>query len=132
MEPADFYTGIVAELYEPLKSTHQGPGPYTAFIEGSGEPALELGCGDGDPLLHMRWRGLDVEGVDSSADMLARCRHKATKEGLDVVLHHQRMEALDPSVDIALAHTGRISRPGNSSGADHDRHPRPRRAIGVR
>ncbi len=95
MEPADFYTGIVAELYEPLKSTHQDPAPYSAFIEKSGEPALELGCGDGDPLLHLRRRGLDVEGVDSSADMLLRCRVKATQEGLDVVLHHQRMEALD-------------------------------------
>lgn len=95
MEPADFYTGIVAELYEPLKSTNQDPAPYAEFIEESGQPALELGCGDGDPLLHLRTRGLKVEGVDSSVDMLDRCRRRATEEGLDVIVHHQRMEALD-------------------------------------
>jgi hypothetical protein len=49
MEPADFHTGIVAELYEPLKSTTQDPEPYARFVEEFGEPALELGCGDGEP-----------------------------------------------------------------------------------
>jgi SAM-dependent methyltransferase len=95
MEPANFYTGIVAELYEPLKSTTQNPEPYAQFVEESGEPALELGCGDGEPLLDLRRRGLDVEGVDSSADMLDRCRRRAADARLDVVVHHQRMEALD-------------------------------------
>ena len=94
-EPADFYTGIVAELYRPLRSTSPDPEAYARFLERHGEPALELGCGDGDPLLDLRRRGRDVEGVDSSADMLARCRRAAAQAGLDVVLHHQRMEELD-------------------------------------
>jgi ubiquinone/menaquinone biosynthesis C-methylase UbiE len=72
VDPADFYTGIVAELYGPLKSFSQDCEPYAAFIEQAGTPALELGCGDGDPLLQLRQRGLEVEGVDSSADMLER------------------------------------------------------------
>ncbi|MEU7900194.1 class I SAM-dependent methyltransferase [Nonomuraea sp. NPDC049152] len=95
MDHADFYTGIVAELYGPLKSVAQDPEPYAAFVEEAGSPALELGCGDGDPLLDLRRRGLDVEGVDASADMLDRCRRRARKQGVDVVVHHQRMEALD-------------------------------------
>lgn len=95
MDPADFYTGLVAELYAPLKSTRTDPEPYAAFVAETGEPALELGCGDGDPLVELRRRGLNVEGVDSSADMLARCRDRAAAAGVDVVLHHQRMEALD-------------------------------------
>ena len=57
-------------------------------------PALELGCGDGDPLLALRRRGLDVEGVDSSADMLERCRSRAAQEGIAVTVHQQRMETL--------------------------------------
>lgn len=77
MEPADFYTGIVADLYKPLKSTVRDAMPYIRLIEEYGEPALELGCGDGEPLLDLRRHGLDVEGVDSSADMLARCRRSA-------------------------------------------------------
>ncbi|MET7303187.1 class I SAM-dependent methyltransferase [Embleya sp. NPDC005575] len=95
MEPADFYTGIVAESYAPLKSFSPDPETYAALVHETGPPALELGCGDGDPLLALRRRGLDVEGVDSSADMLARCRRRADEAGITVTLHHQRMEALD-------------------------------------
>lgn len=95
MDPADFYTGIAAELYGPLKSVTQDPEPYAAFVEEAGSPALELGCGDGEPLLELRRRGLDVDGVDSSADMLDRLRRRAGAEDLHVVVFHQRMEALD-------------------------------------
>ena len=95
MDPASFYTGIVADLYAPLKSASQDPESYARFIEASGQPALELGCGDGDPLLDLRRRGLDVDGVDSSADMLAICRRRAAEAGLDVTVHHQAMESLD-------------------------------------
>ncbi|WP_030667147.1 class I SAM-dependent methyltransferase [Streptomyces rimosus] len=93
-EPADFYTGIVAESYAPLKSFSPDPAVYAAFVREAGGPALELGCGDGDPLLALRRDGLDVEGVDSSADMLERCRRRADAAGVSVTVHHQRMEAL--------------------------------------
>ena len=95
MDPSLFYTGIVAELFEPLRSVAPTAEPYARFIELSGQPALELGCGTGDPLLELRQRGIDVEGVDSSADMLDRCRRRAAEQGVDVVVHHQRMEQLD-------------------------------------
>lgn len=93
-DPADFYTGLVVEAYARLKSTAFDPAPYAAFVSDSGQPALELGCGDGDPLLALLADGLDVEGVDSSGDMLARCRLRAQARGLEPVLHHQRMERL--------------------------------------
>ncbi|GLY78633.1 class I SAM-dependent methyltransferase [Actinoallomurus iriomotensis] len=95
VNPADFYTGIVAELYGPLKSFSQDPEPYAAFIEQVGAPALELGCGDGDPLLELRRRGLEVEGVDSSADMLERLGRRAHEQGITATVFHQRMEALE-------------------------------------
>ena len=94
-DAAEFYTGLVADLYGPLRSVVQDPEPYARFIALAGEPALELGCGDGDPLLDLRSRGLDVEGVDASADMLERCRARAAAAGIDVVVHHRRMESLD-------------------------------------
>ncbi|MFM7617915.1 MAG: SAM-dependent methyltransferase, partial [Actinomycetes bacterium] len=55
-EPADFYTGLVADLYAPLRSVVPDPDPYARFIARTGTPALELGCGDGDPLLDLRAR----------------------------------------------------------------------------
>ncbi len=95
MDPADFYTGIVAELYGPLKSHSFDPAPYAAFIQRHGQPALELGCGDGEPMLDLLRAGYDVDGVDSSADMLDRFRHRADTHGLAPHLYCQRMEQLD-------------------------------------
>ncbi|MEV7209433.1 MULTISPECIES: class I SAM-dependent methyltransferase [unclassified Streptomyces] len=95
MDPADFYTGIVAELYGPLKSVSQDPEPYAAVIQQAGLPALELGCGDGEPLLGLRRQGLDVDGVDSSADMLERLRRQADELDIRVTVFQQRMEALN-------------------------------------
>jgi SAM-dependent methyltransferase len=94
-DPAQFYTGLVAELYGPLRSTVPDPEPYAFFIARSGEPALELGCGNGDPILELRARGIEVEGLDSSADMLDRCRRAALERGIDVVLHEQPMQTMD-------------------------------------
>lgn len=93
--PADFYTGLVAQLYRYLRSESPDPRPYAAFVRGSGEPALELGCGDGDPLLDLRAQGLDVEGLDASLDMLDQCRVAATARGLEVELHHALFESMD-------------------------------------
>ena len=60
---------------------------YRGAIERGGGPALELGCGNGRLLVRYRIAGLDVEGVDSSADMLAICRAHADAAGLSVTLH---------------------------------------------
>lgn len=90
-DASQFYTGLVAELYGPLKSSSQDAAPYAAFIRARGEPALELGCGDGEPILGLVALGLDVEGLDSSRDMLDRCASRAAERGLNVVLHHGSM-----------------------------------------
>ena len=93
--PSQFYTGIVAECYAALRGVDPDPEPYARFIASAGEPALELGCGDGDPLLKLRARGLDVAGLDSSADMIERARRRAANLGLDVVLHCAAIESMD-------------------------------------
>ncbi|MFD5823720.1 class I SAM-dependent methyltransferase [Nesterenkonia xinjiangensis] len=95
MHTADFYTGLVAQMYAPLKSESFDAGPYAEFIRVHGQPALELGCGDGEPMLELLQQGLDVDGVDSSPDMLARFRTVAEIQGLAPQLHAQRMEELD-------------------------------------
>jgi SAM-dependent methyltransferase len=90
-----FYTGLIADLYVPLRSSRPDPEPYAAFVAACGEPALELGCGHGEPLLALRSRGLDVEGLDSSPDMLALCRQAAADAAIDVVLHESPMETMN-------------------------------------
>ena len=93
--PELFYTGIVARAYGPLRSSPPDPRIYARFVKATGEPALELGCGDGDPLLDLVAAGLDVEGLDSSPDMVTRCRTAAAARGLEVVVHQQPMQAMD-------------------------------------
>ncbi|HET7385843.1 MAG TPA: class I SAM-dependent methyltransferase [Nocardioidaceae bacterium] len=89
-----FYTGLVADLYGPLKSTSFHADPYHDLIRRFGEPALELGCGDGDPLLDLRGRGLDVDGIDSSPDMIERLHRRASERGMAVNAWVDLMETL--------------------------------------
>ncbi len=95
VEPSLFYTGVVAQIYGPLRSAGApDPSPYVRFIERYGKPALELGCGHGEPLLDLRELGYDIEGLDSSPDMLDRCRAAAAERGLEAVVHLQPMESM--------------------------------------
>jgi SAM-dependent methyltransferase len=68
---------------------------YKAAIERFGGPALDLACGTGRLLLPLVAAGLDVDGVDISADMLALCRARADRDGLAVGLTAQAMHDLD-------------------------------------
>lgn len=91
-DPSNFYTGLVAELYEPLAGGITDSDRFIKFVEKHGEPALEICCGTGLPLLDLLEAGLDVEGVDASKDMLEICEAKASKRGLRVTLHHAKMQ----------------------------------------
>jgi SAM-dependent methyltransferase len=93
-DPALFYTGLVADLYAPLRSSSNDADIYAGFVERCGEPALELGCGDGDPILALRQRGLDVDGIDASPDMIDRCRARAAALGVTVDVSVQQMQHL--------------------------------------
>ena len=94
MEAADFYTDLVVPAYAKLKSQSFEADRYSRFVRATGQPALEIGCGDSQPLLSLIEAGLVVEGLDSSADMLDRCRANAAASNLSVTLHHQRVETM--------------------------------------
>ena len=93
-DAAHFYTGLVADLYRELRGGRPDVAMVTRFVRRYGEPALDLGCGDGDPILTLRAAGLDVEGLDASPDMLRRCAVAAAELGLDVTLHEARFETM--------------------------------------
>lgn len=94
MEAADFYTGIVPEVYSALRTTHFSSDRYLSFVQMHGEPALELGCGDDGPFFELVSAGYAVTGVDSSADMVRRGRARLEDDGISADIHHQRMEEL--------------------------------------
>jgi SAM-dependent methyltransferase len=70
---------------------------FQKFIERDGQPALDVACGTGRLLLPYLRAGLDVDGCDVSADMIALCREKAAREGLSPSLSVQAMHELAPS-----------------------------------
>jgi SAM-dependent methyltransferase len=67
---------------------------HLGFARRFGGPVLELACGSGRLLVPLAHAGFEVTGVDSSAPMLERARARLAKDGLDVALVQQRLEAL--------------------------------------
>jgi SAM-dependent methyltransferase len=92
---SQFYSGLVAELYEPLAGEHARAEDYTGFLDHAGTPALELACGSGLPMLDLLERGYEVEGLDASPDMLDRCRAAAAERGLAPKLYLAEMQSFD-------------------------------------
>jgi SAM-dependent methyltransferase len=68
---------------------------YLDVIREYGEPVLDLGCGTGRLILDYLAEGIDVDGVDNSAEMLAICRSKAERAGFAPTLHRQELERLE-------------------------------------
>jgi SAM-dependent methyltransferase len=91
------YDGAAALAYDaylPPGSEMPDDALYRRVIAGCGGTALELGSGNGRFLVPARRHGLDVEGLDSSADMLERCRRNAAAAGVEATLHHGDMSPL--------------------------------------
>jgi ubiquinone/menaquinone biosynthesis C-methylase UbiE len=92
------YRGWVAEYWDLLRGdTSKFPDRdfYKEIILRNPGPALLVGCGTGRLALEYAAAGIDLDGVDVSAEMLEICRHKATKLSLEIDLYPQAMEDLD-------------------------------------
>ena len=92
-DPSQFYSGLIADLYEPLAGEIASADVYIPFLDQSGSPVLELACGSGLPLLDLVERGYDVDGLDASQDMLDRCHAAARERGLDISIHLAKMQS---------------------------------------
>lgn len=68
---------------------------YLDLAAASGGPVLELACGTGTVLLPIAERGISCEGIDLSADMLARARAKFDAHGVEVPLREGDMADFD-------------------------------------
>src|SRR5580765_4633163 len=96
-DPETWHHGVVATWWAEFNGDfrpHEVP-YFQRFIERDGQPALDVACGTGRLLIPYLRAGLDVDGCDVSADMVARCRDKAAREGLSPTLFVQPMHELD-------------------------------------
>jgi ubiquinone/menaquinone biosynthesis C-methylase UbiE len=91
------YSGLVAAAYD----QYFGAEPYwdQAFyaqrLAANGGRALEVACGSGRLLLPLARDGHEVEGLDTSRDMLERLRARARAMNLAPVLHEAPMQDFD-------------------------------------
>jgi len=94
-EPQTWHYGVVAKWWAEFNLSGPEIEYFRRFVEGSGQPALDVACGTGRLLVPYLLDGLDVDGCDVSADMLVRCRERAEREGLSPNLYAQAMHELD-------------------------------------
>jgi SAM-dependent methyltransferase len=96
-QPRTWHYGLIARYWAEFNDDfrpHEIP-YFRKFIEDGGQPALDVACGTGRLLLPYLGAGLDVDGCDVSADMIAACREKAEDEGLEPNLYVQPMHELE-------------------------------------
>lgn len=89
-----WHHGLVARWWAEFNRDGDDVAYFQAAVRASGQPALDLACGTGRLLVPMRRAGLDVDGCDVSADMLALCAERARAEGVEVALTRQAMAEL--------------------------------------
>src|SRR5918999_728203 len=94
--PQTWHYGLVARWWAEFNEGGPEIDYFRRFIERDGQPALDVACGPGRLLLPYVRAGLDVDGCDVSADMIALCREQAEREGLSPTLFIQAMHELDP------------------------------------
>jgi SAM-dependent methyltransferase len=94
----DAYHGLAVsswDLWRDDTSAWPDRAVFRDVIDRSGTPVLDLGCATGRLLLDYLGDGVDIDGVDASAQMLELVRAKAGRDGLtEPGLHQQRLEEL--------------------------------------
>jgi SAM-dependent methyltransferase len=93
-EPQTWHYGVVAKWWAEFNTSGPEIAYFQRFVE-AGQPALDVACGTGRLLIPYLHAGLDVDGCDISADMIALCRERAEQEGLSPTLRVQAMHQLD-------------------------------------
>ena len=93
--PQTWHYGLVARWWAEFSEDGPEIAYFRKFVE-RGQPALDVACGTGRLLVPFLRAGLDVDGCDVSADMIALCREHAEREGLTPTLFVQPMHELDP------------------------------------
>ena len=90
-----WHHGLVARWWAEFNVGGDDVEYFRRAILASGEPALDAGCGTGRLLLPLVRSGIDVDGSDTSVDMLGWVRHGAEAESLRISLFPQAMHELD-------------------------------------
>jgi SAM-dependent methyltransferase len=92
--PKTWHYGLIAKWWAEFNRDGPEIAYFRRFVEGDGQPALDVGCGTGRLLIPYLRGGLDVDGCDVSPDMIALCRDLAERDGLSPNLYVEAMHDL--------------------------------------
>lgn len=87
----------VYELTKPVGGEYPDVPYFVRHLSEMGGRILEAMVGTGRLLIPLLQAGLNVEGIDSSPDMLAACRRNCVARGLTPVLYEGSIENLNVS-----------------------------------
>ena len=90
-----WHYGLVAEWWANFNTDGPEIEYFRRHVE-QAPPVLDAGCGTGRLLVPWLQAGIDVDGCDASADMVALCREGARREGFEPTLFVQPLHGLDP------------------------------------
>ena len=83
VQPQSWHQGLVARWWSLFRVLGPEVAYFRQFVE-EGQPALDVACGAGRLLAPYVEAGLDVDGCDVSADMLAWCAQAAMAVGAGI------------------------------------------------
>ena len=136
---ATWHHGLMARWWSEVNLLLEELAYYRGAIERFGEPALDLGCGTGRLLVGLLEAGLDVDGVDVSADMLATARAVGDAAGMEMAgrlaarLSTSSLRRVAPATALRswllVRHRGQSRRPTRCSAAPDPRRPRAGRRV---
>ena len=93
-QPQVWHHGLVARWWAEFNTDGPEIQYFRSLIDRSGQPVLDAACGTGRLLIPYLRSGLDVDGCDISADMLALCEERAKADGLAPRLFQQTLHDL--------------------------------------
>lgn len=107
----NYYNHLSSEVYDLDKPVGYSFGDiefYMERLENCGGRILEPATGTGRLLIPLLEKGLQVDGFDSSADMLTICRTNCEERGLDPLLFEAKMEsfAVDAKYEAIIIPAG--------------------------
>ncbi|MEO5834912.1 MAG: class I SAM-dependent methyltransferase [Nakamurella sp.] len=95
-DESSWHHGLVARWWSEFNIAEPAELDYfLAAVQRYGSPVLDVGCGAGRVLLPLAGAGIAIDGIDASADMIARARALADGLGLSPGLRVQTGHALD-------------------------------------
>ena len=93
--------GCFADVYDTLTSNidyKELAGYYDRIITSHGGKRgilLDLACGTGSLTTELALKGIDIYGIDASAEMLSEAMQKSSEKGLNILYLKQKMQSLN-------------------------------------